>query len=718
MTEKNYEFRKRLEVVHQPDRRDPEAVALPNEVVIDGEWSIAIGVEATPLIRSVAQDLQDYFLTSMNVSLRLLIVKDIREYTLTTNRVIVLATKEELPEAGQALELPRSYCLVVTEERILVCGNDERGVGQGSYYLEDLMNLREAPFLSIQEVKREPIFSPRMAHSGWGLDRYPDAHLNAMAHAGLDAIMVFVKDVDRTTEGYQDFNYLVDRAALYGLDVYVYSYLTSRKHPDEHDAEQYYDDVYGKIFEACPRFKGVILVGESCEFPSKDPNTTGILRLEWPADKPQTKPSPGWWPCRDYPQWLNLLKKVVHKHNREADIVFWTYNWGWAPEEDRLKLLRDIPDDITVLVTFEMFEQIKHGNVTNVCVDYTISFEGPGQYFSSEAKVAKERGIKLYAMSNTGGLTWDIGVIPYQPVPYQWANRHDALLKANEDWGLSGLMESHHYGWWPSFVSDIAKWTYWHPSPSRQDIFEAIAIRDFSREALSHVLEAWRSWSEAIKHYIPTIEDQYGPFRIGSSYPLVFQIGVKMPAAWHAMFGNEIIFTTYKPEDTPRQSLGASRYPVEIASLQRMHELMIQGNEAMKQAIELTPEKKREQVQRMRGIGQFIEHAVQTAIHTKQWWLLKQRLLIEPDSDRALALLEEMETLAESEIANAQAVIPLAEADSRLGWEPSMEYMTDAKHLKWKINQVRSVIDNEFPGWRASLGLTGRTDEESARYGK
>jgi len=46
------------------------------------------------------------------------------------------------------------------------------------------------------------------------------------------------------------------------------------------------------------------------------------------------------------------------------------------------------------------------------------------------------------------------------------------------------------------------------------------------------------------------------------------------------------------------------------------------------------------------------------------------------------------------------------EADSRLGWEPSMDYMTDVEHLHWKINQVRSVLDAEFPKYRQSLVLT------------
>ena len=38
-------------------------------------------------------------------------------------------------------------------------------------------------------------------------------------------------------------------------------------------------------------------------------------------------------------------------------------------------------------------------------------------------------------------------------------------------------------------------------------------------------------------------------------------------------------------------------------------------------------------------------------------------------------ILDAMEKLAREEIRNTENTIPLAEVDSRLGWEPSMEYM-------------------------------------------
>jgi hypothetical protein len=94
---------------------------------------------------------------------------------------------------------------------------------------------------------------------------------------------------------------------------------------------------------------------------------------------------------------------------------------------------------------------------------------------------------------------------------------------------------------------------------------------------------------------------------------------------------------------------------------------------------------------------------VHTTIHVKQWWQLRQRLFGEADRAVAKGLLDEMVALAEREIANAEAMIPVVAADSRLGWEPTMDYVCSPDHLRWKITQVRGVIDREIPSYRASL---------------
>jgi len=709
--EKNYDFRKRLEIIHKPNLRSLNIFPQRDEVLIEEGWSIVIHQQTTRLVVNVAKDLQDFFLVSMNVSVVLKPVDDLRAVAREQN-VIILATEEELPGYSLQTSTPKSYRFVCEPKRVIICGKDERGVGQGSYYLEDLMSLRQAPMLKHEDVVRKPIFSPRMVHSGWGIDKFPDSQLNAIAHAGMDAVLVFTKGVDETPSGYKDFNHLVYRAANYGIDVYFYSYLVSEKHPDELGAEEYYDSTYGALFKACPGAKGVILVGESCEFPSRDPNTTQRLRKDLPSDGlPSNKPSPGWWPCVDYPQWLNMIKKVVHKHNPAADIVFWTYNWGWAPEKARLELIRNLPEDITLLVTFEMFEQFKRDGVTSYCADYTIAFAGPGEYFKSEAKEAKRNKIRLYTMSNTAGMTWDFGVVPYIPVPFQWIKRHQALKEAHEAWDLSGLMESHHYGWWPSIISELAKWAFWEPSPPPKKVLEDLAKRDFGDKAAPLVLDAWSQWSKAITHLVFTEEDQYGPLRVGPSYPLLFwkepfKPEANLPASKHAMLGNKIVLSDYYPHEHVLQSPGASRLVVEISSLHEFIKLWEKGSESLTEAIAELPKAKREDGERMLGLGKFILNTVKTTINVKEWWSLKRQLAVEADPGEAGKILEEMAFIARAEIENAKATISLVEADSRLGWEPTMEYMTDKEHLQWKIKQVTRVIEEEIPKYQRTLAGT------------
>ena len=68
-------------------------------------------------------------------------------------------------------------------------------------------------------------------------------------------------------------------------------------------------------------------------------------------------------------------------------------------------------------------------------------------------------------------------------------------------------------------------------------------------------------------------------------------------------------------------------------------------------------------------------------------------------------LIDRIEKLLLDEIENARATIPLVEKDSRLGWEPSMEYVTDREHIEWKIRQVQFVLDVEIKDCRDSLEL-------------
>jgi hypothetical protein len=712
-TEKNYDFRTRIDAVHKSGRRDHSFKPAENEVCLCEGWSIGVVDGCSEVILHAAKDLQDYLLVSMHISTQLVLKK--ADALAKMKQCVILCEKKEMPRFGKGLKTARSYRVSTREEQVVVCGADDRGAAQGSYYLEDVMNLRESPFLAKGELVREPLFSPRMTHSGWGLDQFPDRHLNSIAHAGMDAILLMVKGVDISTRGYCDFNDLVRRAKLHGLDVYFYSYLKCWKHPEDEGAEKAYDMIFGSLFRACPEAKGIVLVGESCEFPSRDERTTMRPWTESVVDGiPSEKPSPGWWPCRDYASWVNMVKNVVRKWSPKADIVFWTYNWGYAPEKERLELIDSLPNDISLQVTFEMFDQIRNEDAVNPVMDYTISYPGPGKYFVSEAKAASKKGIRLYSMTNTGGCTWDFGVTPYEPFPFQWAKRHDAMLDARRKWGLSGLMESHHYGFFPSFVADFTKWNFWSASPSADEILRRIAVRDFGMRGATHALKAWKFWSEAIAHCIPTNEDQYGPSRVGPSYPLIFHPDITrtftskelaMNAPPFAHHGSRIVKTFYHPYENAQQSPGPQRIDVEIRSYRKAKSLFEKGLVEIRKASQYAPEVKREDCERQEHLVQFMANTVATIIHVKEWWKLNQRLFVEHDRKKAHLVLDALVKVAKAEIANAESTVPIVECDSRLGWEPSMEYMCDKQHLEWKIRQVKHVIEKEISLYRKMLSL-------------
>ena len=69
--EKPFEFNKLMEQVHKPNRVNPEALATLEGVKITSEWTIVYPETASIVLKNAAEDLQDYFAVSMDVSVML-----------------------------------------------------------------------------------------------------------------------------------------------------------------------------------------------------------------------------------------------------------------------------------------------------------------------------------------------------------------------------------------------------------------------------------------------------------------------------------------------------------------------------------------------------------------------------------------------------------------------------------------------------------------------
>ena len=683
--EKNYDFRKRLDNIHKKNIRN-HAIKAETDEYMFSHICFECEKDFGSVVKIAMEDFTDFMIKSMEVDSG-------------TEANVILKLSDDLGEYNSY----KGYRIEVGD-KVVISGFDERGVAQALYNLEDVLSLRRAPFIKKDVYYRKPMYSPQMVHSGYGFDMYPDSYLQKLVHEGRDAIMIFVRGLNQTPKGFLDFNDVIERAAKFGIDVYAYSNMDSNFGPYQEGAEEFYENSYGRLFDECPGFKGVILCGESVEFESVDPHVSGSRYYDNVVDGiPTGKVSPGWYPCCDYPDWLRLIQKVLYKRNRNVDIIFWSYNWYRVNEEARIALINALPEGITCQATFEMGGIHKMETASYYSADYSLAGAGPCEYFTSEAQAAKKCNLKFYGMTNTAGQTWDFGVIPYVPAPQQWQKRYKEMEKFYDKGQLSGINECHHYGLYPSFISKLSKWSFSEPKIPYDKLLADVIKMEFGDE-VDKITQALGYISEGMTYYTPTDADQYGAFRVGPAYPFclnrLFETTVQFNDK--AFPGVEYIcHTEYIDHET---GLGNTfigiRIPEEIRSLEKMLELFRKGVELLDSI-----ENKNEELLFLTNQCHFMTNSIITGLNAKKWYLLQCKTKVETDRIKLKMLMNDMETLLLEELENAKETITYVSKDSRLGWEPTMGYVGDVWHLEWKIRQVKAVLESDLKHWKNSVDI-------------
>ena len=662
VAEEPYAFRARLETVHRNNLRD---IALKPAA---DEFTFVDGMTVDDA------DFADYLNTSMGVKV-----------SVERNGAVVAIVDSSLRD--------REYTVEVRMDGVEIRAADKRTIHQAYFHLEDLMNLRRAPFLKLGTEHRRMRFSPRMVHSGYACDIFPDNYLKLIAHHGFDAIVFYIKDVDRTAAGpNQNVNGLIERAREHGLDTYLYSSVSCFAHPDDPEGAKAIDESFGRIARAHPGAKGMVFVGESCQFPSKDPRVQPVRYQN--IDHNDKRPLAGWFPCKDYPDWLDAVRTVLHRHSPDMELVFWTYNWSRQDAKLCADLIPRFPDGVAIQGTLGNGAVTTHDNgLVCTCRDYTVSTPGFTDHYVAQAKAAKAGKRRFYTMANTAGLTWDYGVAPYLPCPHQWKKRWDGMI--DPQYGIAGLMETHHFGWYPSFISELAKEAYTEGGMDFDKHIRMIAARDFGETNADMVVEAWRKWSRTEVNYVANNENQYGPFRIGPAFPYNFG-GKKIThaefpqdrKAYHAMRWMAILNFPFDIEQAHEQNISFVElnddYRLKQLELfERMRADFADGVAVLKEAAQSLDGARRVRAEEMIGVGEWHQRSVETAINLNRGYLAFKR------GDR-----DEMLKIARAEYENAKVALKLVERDSRLGWEPSMEYAAGPEQIRWKLARMEALYGN------------------------
>jgi hypothetical protein len=414
-------------------------------------------------------------------------------------------------------------------------------------------------------------------------------------------------------------------------------------------------------------------------------------------------PNPSRFPCSDYPRWLAKVESTIRAEIPDADVVFWTYNFYWTPEKDRFAFIDAVTPSTTINVTFALGGSKAHPTRLGrhfPMSDYSICEPGPSSIFRAEAARAHGRGLKLYTTSNTGGRTWDFGGCPFEPVPQQWKRRFDALRTARDEVGLSGMIESHHYGYVPNFIAELAKEAFTEGGMPFDEHLRLIAARDFGEENAAATVAIWNDLSEAIKDYVATANNQYGPFRAGPAYPFN-ALGPFLekgdPDGWPRFFG--WICNPNYGWNIPWGGGKQTQYKLDVPGHRVEIELFNSaGGRFIAAAAKLAgfagslAGERRVRAVRQAGVVEYIGRSFITAANVKAA-ALAERVVGDDKSTpgQKAAAKAEIRRLAEIEYANTAAALPLVESDSMLGFECANKYIGGRDRIVWKLRHMEKL---------------------------
>tara|TARA_R110002096_G_scaffold55607_9_gene142505 strand:- start:246 stop:2579 length:2334 start_codon:yes stop_codon:yes gene_type:complete len=734
--EKPYDYHKALAKgpVHTL-LRDAAAKAADNELAVDGNgWTLLTVEGAGPAVTFAVGDMQEFMKASMGVEIEVEWVSSFADSD-DRKKVILAGTKAQFPGFDAEFKTGKDYAIRVTGDRIVVCGEGERGVMFGLFDLESRMGLRGGPFLANDlDTVRHSLYQNRMAISWLGWMQWPDALLSHIAHDGFDAIFTSVYANPNGLKGPPHYdiireqtperlNDVIDRAHAHGLKVYTpMLFANTREEQNKQELREHVRDIVTKF----PGIKGYVLL------------TEGFYYEKFFGAGGHGKQNLNEW--AEY--WTDAVKIVTeeaHKIDPDIEILPWEYNIDFRPHRVELKrhVTSLLPKDSIPLLTWENGKGFELDGLHGYLRDYSISQVGPAEVAAGQIEMADSRGMDVYCKVDCFA-TWQFGTTPYIPAPQQWQKRYDKLA----EYGVDGTLETWSNGYKPNFIADLRAWSCWTDPLDQDTLLNSLARRQFGSGTEETVLAAWSDFSDAIQN-VPDTGPSMGT-NSSVSMPLFFEDPPSRVMTLHNSwwddgqkghwrhrtipywpFAHQIM--VFKADFSNRRnaseayarkrsgigSLDTHPVAADVAVLPVFDKYLglaadgfEKGLKKYRQAALDSPPEKREtafkevlpveQMQRMlrstRAILEFEDLRFQLKGKTPPPAAEQEKML-----DRLAEILEE-------EIVRTAAAAATARLDSRLGYESEMDYVYTPFVLEQKLWVLKNALENELPDYRASLG--------------
>jgi len=372
----------------------------------------------------------------------------------------------------------------------------------------------------------------------------------------------------------------------------------------------------------------------------------------------------------------DLIKEGMRRANAKGEFISWTYGHRLWDVEDIRDYVKSVPEDVMVMQNFDDYGFPEQLGKKRLSVDYWLSYVGPSYLFEETAKCANEYNKTLYAKMQVC-TSHEVSSVPYVPVPSLLFGKYKGAYKYN----VKGVLQCWYFGNYPSIMSKAAGvLSFMSDFSDEYGFLKHLAGICYGKSNAEKVAKAWKAFGDGYENYpVNTMFSYYGPMHDGIAWELqLIPKNLPMPRSWF------IIDRPYG--DRIGECLQHGHTLNEAITL--LNEINIKWREGLN---ELPMDKVGEQATVAEALGILFE----SGYNILRFYELREKLGFEQGS--AEAILEEMRSIVEEEIENSIKMIPLCEADTRLGYHSEAQgFKFFPEKIEFRIESLNKLLETEF----------------------